>query len=93
MAAGTYFRLSDLHVGDTDCPVLVRVDTRDEPQYVEKMEAYEASWVLMDPDGYKVDLELINREEAFVNSWFERLPLQGVVVLKNFRVVEQKNLR
>jgi hypothetical protein len=63
------------------------------PKFVEKMESHKASWVVMDPSGFKVDVEAINKDEATVQGWVDKLAYQRVVIPENFRVVEQKNLR
>jgi hypothetical protein len=77
-----YFKLADLYVGAVGCLVLVCVDEVDGPKFVDKIDCHKASWVVMNPTGFKVDVEVIKKDEAEIASWVEKLSLQRVVILE-----------
>jgi hypothetical protein len=88
-----YFKLAQLHVGVTGCPIIVRVEHANPIRHVEKLEAYKGLWVVMDQDGGKADVDYINKDEEDVTAWGGKLRVGQVVIMEDFRVVDQKSLR
>lgn len=90
---GQYFKIAQLYVGVTGCPIIVRVDHANPVKFIDKIEAYKGLWIVADQDGSKVDVDVIHKEEEHVRAWPDKLQPGRVVVMEDFRVIDQKSLR
>jgi hypothetical protein len=92
-AERAYYKLSQLYVGVAGCPVLVRVEEADPIKYIDKISVFKGVWVVMDQDGGKADVDFLHKDEEEVRKWATKLPPGRVVVMEDFRVLDQKSLR